>query len=99
MIDEDTRRRFHAVQLRALQDGIPLIDALKAARLLRDEETIKYDWANCLERLWLNIESQPIVALTTMGGGQNTPLDAIRGALEYIDIFRKTFAAQAGETQ
>lgn len=97
MIDKDTHDRFVRVQHRALHDGVPLIDALKEAKLLRDEETINFDWANCLEHLWLNIEQQPIGALVQLGGGQNTPLDAIRGTLEYIDFFRKRFAGQAGE--
>lgn len=96
MIDETTRDRFAAVQARALKDGIPLIEALKDAKLLRDEEMINHDWANCLEHLWMNIEQQPIVALVQLGGGQNTPLDAVRGILEYIDFFQKRYIRQSG---
>lgn len=96
MIDEDTRDRFERAQQRALHDGIPLIEALKEARLLRDEETINFDWANCLERLWMNVESQPIIALVQLGGGQHTPLDGVRGVLEYIDIFQKLYLRQSG---
>lgn len=99
MIDEDTRNRLDAVMKRALHDGVPLWDALDKAGLVATEEQINKQWANCLEHLWLNLESQPIGALVQMGGGQNTPLDATRGILEYIDIFRKRFAAQAGETR
>lgn len=97
MIDPDTADRLNRAMQRALHDGIPYTDALDQANLLATEAQIKRQWANCLEHLWLNIESQPIVAFTQMGGGQNTPLDAVRGILEYIDIFRKNFAAQAGE--
>lgn len=98
MIDADTRARLDAVMKRALHDGVNLWDALDAARLIRHEETIRYDWANCLERLWLNLHSQPTVALVQLSPGQqNTPLDVHRGVLEYIDVFAKQFGTNPGE--
>jgi hypothetical protein len=97
VIDKDTFDRFVRVQQRALHDGVPLIDALDAAGLLATEAQINKQWANCLQQLAFNIDEQPIVALVQLGGGQNTPLDAVRGTLEYIDFFRGRFAAQAGE--
>lgn len=99
MIDEYTRDRFEAVVKRALHDGVPLIDALADARLLQTEPEIKQQWAQCLEQLAYNIDSQQVGDLVQMGGGQNTPLDAVRGVLNYIDIFKNIFAAQAGETR
>lgn len=95
MIDEDTRRRLEQVQMRALHDGVNLWDALDVQGLIVTEAQIKKQWANCLERLWHNLDSQPITVFVQMGGGQNTPLDATRGILEYIGIFEKQFAAQA----
>lgn len=97
MIDEHTRARLDQVKMRALHDGVNLWDALDKAGLLVTEAQIKKQWANCLERLWMNLESMPVVALTQMGGGQNTPMDAAKGVLEYIDIFSKQFAAQSKE--
>lgn len=97
MIDDSTRDRCNAVMKRALHDGVDLFTALDKAGLLVTEDQIKKQWSNCLERLWMNLEQQPPVALTNLGGGQNTPLDAIRGVLQYIDIFSKTFASQAKE--
>lgn len=98
MIDEYTQARLDAVMKRALHDGVNLFEALDKEGLIVTESQIKKQWANCLEHLWLNLDSQPVTALVQMGGGQNTPLDAIRGALKYIDIFQKNFAAQAGES-
>jgi hypothetical protein len=98
MIDADLDRRLRLIQARALRDGVNLFDALDEAGLLVTENQIKKQWANCLERLWMNVESQPVIVFTQMGGGQNAPLDAVRGILEYIDIFRKTFADQSKGT-
>jgi hypothetical protein len=99
MLDADTRARLDLARQRALHDGVDLFEVMKTAGLLRDEESINGDWADCLERLWMNIESQPVTALVQLGGGQNTPLDAIRGVLEYIDFFKKQYLRQSGRQQ
>lgn len=96
MIDEYTRTRAEAVLKRALHDGVDLITALDKAGLIATEPQIKKEWANCLEQLYMNLELMPTVALVQMSPGkQNTPMDAHRGVLEYIDFFRKQFASQA----
>lgn len=92
MIDSDTRDRVSAVLHRALKDGINPVEALDRNGLLVTDAQIRRQWANCLERLAMNLHAQPVVVLTSMGGGQNTPLDAVRGVLEYIEIFGKAFA-------
>ena len=95
MIDDYTRTRLDAILADAFRNGVNLWDALDKARLLQTEAEIKKQWAQCLSQLKINIDSQPVVVFTQRGGGQNTPLDAVRGVLEYIDIFENAFAAQA----
>lgn len=98
MIDESTRDRLDAVMKRALHDGVNLWDALDKAGLIVTEDQTKKHWAQCLEQLYVNLELMPTVALVQMSPGkQNTPMDAHRGVLEYIDFFRKQFASQAKE--
>jgi hypothetical protein len=97
MIDPDTRDRLDATMRRALKDGVNLWEALDKQGLIVTPAQINRQWANCLERLWMNLESQPVTALTALGGGQNTPMDAVKGVLEYIDIFQRNFAAQGKE--
>jgi hypothetical protein len=96
VIDERTRDAFEIVRKKALHEGIDLLEAMDRAGLVMTEQAIKHQWANCLEQLWLNIESQPIVALVQLGGGQNTPLDATKGILQYIDFFQKEYLRQSG---
>lgn len=88
MIDEQTRHRFGQIQDRALKDGIPLVEVLKTNGLLRDDETVAADWDKCLDWLAMNISDQPVVAFTLLGGGQNTPMDAIRGVITFIEMFK-----------
>ena len=96
MIDDFTRQRLDAVRAQALRDGVDLWEALDRARLLQTEPEIKQQWRQCLTLLAQNIDEQPIIAFTQMGGGQNTPLDATRGILAYLDIFEDIHAAQEG---
>jgi hypothetical protein len=95
VIDPYTRERLDMVKMRALHNGVNLWEALDKAGLIVTEEQMAKHWANCLDRLRMNLEDQPITALVQMGGGQNTPLDATRGILEFIDIFRRQYLAQA----
>ena len=97
MIDEYTRQRLDAVRTRALHDGTNLWDGLDEARLIQTEAEIKKQWAQCLEQLAFNIDAQPLTLFVVQGGGENTPRDAIKGVLEYIDAFKNIFATQAGE--
>lgn len=97
MIDERTRATFEAVRRKAQHDGVDLLDAMDRAGLILTEAQINKQWSNCLEHLWLNIESQPVTALVQLGGGQNAPLDAIRGVLEYIEFFRRRYQQQSGQ--
>jgi hypothetical protein len=95
MIDGDLRDRLELVMKRALHDGVNLWDALDKAGLVVTEPQIKKQWAACLEQLAFNVDSQPVTVFVQMGGGQNTPRDAVKGVLAYMDIFQRQFTAQA----
>jgi len=91
MINEETRDLYDRVRAKALHDGIDLLEAMDRAGMIVTPAQINLQWANALERLWMNIESQPVTALVQLGGGQNTPRDAVKGVLEYMDFFQKQF--------
>ncbi len=99
MIDERTRETFEMARKKALREGVDLLEILDRAGLIRNEASINRDWHDALDRLAMQIDAQPIVALVQLGGGQNTPLDAVRGILEYIDFFKNHFLRQSGGPQ
>lgn len=96
MIDERTRAAYEVCKTKALRDGLDLLEVMDRAGLIRTENSINGDWAACLERLLMNLDQQPVTALVQLGGGQNTPLDAKRGVVEYIDFFLRQFRSQSG---
>lgn len=94
MIDERTRATYEMAKKKSLREGLDLLEVLDQAKLVRSEESIKKDWADCLRQLWVNIDEQPEVALIQLGDGQNTPRDIKRGILRYIEIFSDLLAAR-----
>lgn len=97
MIDPQTRDLLEMVQRRALQQGINLWEALDQAGLLVTAPRRNEIWRQCLQELVVQVDEQPVTAFVMLGGGQNTPLDAVRGVLEYIDFFSKRFTDQKGK--
>jgi hypothetical protein len=92
VIDERTRATYEMAKKKAIREGLDLLEVMDQAGLVRSEDKIKSDWGDCLQRLWLNIDEQPEVALIQLGDGQNTPRDIKRGILRYIEIFSDLFA-------
>lgn len=99
MIDEKTREVFEVCRKKALREGIDLLEVLDRAGLIRNEASINGDWHDALVGLAVQLDKQPVTALVQLGGGQNTPVDAVRGVLEYIDFFLKQFQSHSGRTQ
>ena len=99
MIDERTRRIFEMAHKKAIREGLDLLEVLDRAGLVRSEEKINSDWHDALSRLATQLEEQPVTALVQLGGGQSTPLDTLRGVLEYIDFFKKQYLRQSGRTK
>lgn len=94
MIDERTRSVYEMAKKKAVREGLDLLEVMDQAGLVRTETMIKKDWADCLSRLWLNIDEQPEAALIQLGDGQNTPRDIKRGILRYIEIFSDLFTVR-----
>lgn len=97
MIDESTRDRIEAVILRSQHDGVNMWDALDRAGLIVTSQQTYVLWARCLEQLRTNVELQTVHDLVQLGGGQNTPMDAVRGVLTYIDFCLRQYQRQARE--
>ena len=94
MIDQRTREAFELVRAKALREGRDLLELMDQAGLVMTEDRIRKHWADCLQRLWANIDEQPEVALIQLGDGQNTPRDIKRGILRYIEIFSDLFTTR-----
>lgn len=95
MIDADTLRTLERLEARALREGRNIWDVLDEAGLLVTEPRAAKIWAECLKETWTQVDAQPVAAFVQWGGGQNTPMDAVKGVLEFIDFFRTT---RTGET-
>lgn len=91
MIDPQTREMLTLIQKRALHDGTNLWEALDGRGMLVTEAMRRRIWVQCLSTLAQQISEQPVTAFVVLGGGQNTPLDATRGILEFIDFFSKRY--------
>lgn len=98
MIDEKTREVFELCRKKALREGIDLLEVLDKAGLIRNDASTSGDWADALVQLAIQLDKQPVTALVQLGGGQNTPLDTVRGVLEYIDFFIRQFQSQSGRS-